>query len=164
LSVDLFYRIAKIKIPPLRERTEDIPALVQHFLVELHPKKSIIVTNDALDLMRAYHWPGNIRQLKSVVESICMRLTDCVIREKDICQALPQIADLFGNRVTKVLVGRYGTSLITRERDRFERAIIETNGDRDKAAVSLGLSRATFYRRAKELGLVKTRRSRLQLN
>ena len=56
------------------------------------------------------------------------------------------------------MVGRYGASLIGRERERFEKAIVECDGDRDRAAHILGLSRATFYRRAKELGLVKERR------
>lgn len=159
---DLYYRVAKtkIKIPALRDRLEDIPQLVQQFLVECSPKKTIIITNDALDLLHVYHWPGNVRQLKAVIESICPRLTDGIIREGDICQALPQLATTFGNRVAKVLVGRYGASLVTKERDRFERALIESHGDRDKAAMALGLSRATFYRRAKELGLVRERRGR----
>jgi DNA-binding NtrC family response regulator len=159
---DLYYRIAKakIKIPPLRDRLEDIPELVHQFIAELSPKKGIIITNDAMDLLQAFHWPGNVRQLKSTIESICVRLEDRIIREKDICQVLPQVASVFGNRTAKVLVGRYGAQLITRERDRFERAIIENNGDRDKAAMQMNLSRATFYRRAKELGLVQQRRIR----
>jgi transcriptional regulator of acetoin/glycerol metabolism len=58
------------------------------------------------------------------------------------------------------LVGRYGASLIQNERDRFKKAIIEANGDRDVAAKNLGLSRATFFRKARDLGLVKERRAR----
>ena len=157
---DLFYRIAKVKIkvPALRERIEDIPQLVHLFIAETAKKNSIMITNDALELLQAYHWPGNVRQLKAVVESMCARAEDKVIREKDICQAIPQAISVFGNRSARVLVGRYGASLISKERDRLERAVIECHGDRDRAAQKLGMSRATFYRRAKELGLVKERR------
>ena len=72
---DLYYRIAKakIKIPPLRDRIEDIPELVHQFIAELAPKKNIIVTNEAMDLLQAFHWPGNVRQLKSTIESCVER-------------------------------------------------------------------------------------------
>ena len=159
---DLYYRVAKakIRIPPLRDRIEDIPELVHSFLAEVSGKKSVTVTNDAFMLLQTYHWPGNVRQLKAAIETMCTK-TDCgVIREKDVCQALPQAASVFGNRVAKTLVGRYGASLVSKERSRFEGAIIESRGDRDEAARLLGLSRSTFYRRAKELGIVKERRTR----
>jgi len=160
---DLYYRIAKakIRIPPLRDRIEDVPELVHSFLAEVSGKKSVMVTQDAFSLLQTYHWPGNVRQLKAAIESMCTR-TDCgVIREKDVCQALPQAASVFGNRTAKALVGRYGASLVSKERNRFENAIIETRGDRDEAARLLGLSRSTFFRRAKELGIVKERRQRM---
>ena len=63
-----------------------------------------------------------------------------------------------GVKSTRTLVGRYGASLLSRERERFERSIRETNDDRDNAARSLGLTTSTFYRRATELGLMKKRR------
>jgi transcriptional regulator of acetoin/glycerol metabolism len=91
---------------------------------------------------------------------MCAKAEDSVLREKDVCQSLPQAASVFGNRASRILVGRYGASLVSKERERFEKAIIECDGDRDKAAINLGLSRATFFRRAKELGLVKERRLR----
>lgn len=159
---DLYYRVNKavIKIPALRDRREDIPELAQYFLAEASKSKPKMITNDALELLMVYHWPGNVRQLKAVIETMCAKAEDSVLREKDVCQALPQAASVFGNRASKVLVGRYGATLIGRERERFEKAIVECDGDRDRAAQILGLSRATFYRRAKELGLVKERRPR----
>ena len=120
----------------------------------------ILTTPYTLELLQAYHWPGNVRQLRAVIESVAMRLTEPVIREKDVCQALPQLASVFGTKASKLLVGRYGAALIVKERDKFERALIESDGDRDKAALNMGLSRSTFYRRSKELGLVKERRRR----
>ena len=156
---DLYYRIAKamIKIPSLRDRLEDIPALVHHFITQNFNTKNISITNDALDLLKAYHWPGNIRQLQSVVETVCSGLKGNIIREKDFCQALPALAAIYGNRSTKILVKRFGTSLISLEKERFEDAILKAHGNRDLAAASLGMSRATFFRRLKELGLVKER-------
>lgn len=157
---DLYYRItkAKIRIPSLRERKEDIVDLVYHFLAEAFPKRNMTITEDSFELLMAYHWPGNVRQLRATIESIGSRNVDNVIRESDICQALPQIASVFGNKSSKILVGRYGASLINKERERFDRALVEFGGDRDKSAIRLGMSRATFYRRAKELGLLKDRK------
>jgi transcriptional regulator of acetoin/glycerol metabolism len=70
---------------------------------------------------------------------------------------LPEVSDIPASRLTKKLVGAYGVSLMLTEKKRYERAIIAAKGDRTKAAEALGVSRATFFRRAKELGLVKTR-------
>lgn len=156
---DLYYRLAKtqIRIPPLRERLEDIPELVNHFLKDSNIKKNLSITNDALELLAAYHWPGNVRQLQSAIERAASKVTGSVIREKDLCQALPQLANIFGNKSTKNLVGRFGASVLGLERDRYERVLLECNGNREIAAEKLGLSRATFFRRLKELGMVKER-------
>lgn len=159
---DLLYRVAKarIRIPSLRERAEDIPDLVEHFLAATNSKRRTSITTDALDLLKVYHWPGNVRQLKAVIESISARSKDGIIREADVCQALPEVASIFGNRTTKVLMGRYGSSLLLKEQERFKNAILEAGGDREKAADILGISRASYFRRAKELGLVKSPRAR----
>lgn len=162
---DLYYRLAKakIRIPSLRERSEDIPLLVHHFLSQNELKKNITITNDALALLSAYHWPGNVRQLQSVIESACCKVNDKVIREKDLCQVLPQLANVYGNKTTKMMVSRFGATVIGMERDRYENALRNSNGNRDIAAQSLGLSRATFFRRLKELGMVKERQKSASL-
>jgi len=158
---DLYYRIAKniIKIPALRDRIEDLPELVNWYIASVphHRKKKF--TNEAIALLQAYDWPGNIRQLNGIIEALCSRCTDNVIRDKDVCQALPEVTKIFTSRTTKSLVGRYGTQLLTNERRKFEKAINEARGDRTEAAKILGLSRATFFRKAKDLGLVKERRT-----
>lgn len=156
---DLYYRIAKavIKVPSLRERVEDISDLVNYFIAEAFPHKHITVTDDAIELLKAYHWPGNVRQLKGVIESICARTTDNVIRESDICYALPEVAKVFGNKASRALIGRYGAALINKERERLEQAISAARGNKRLAAEKLGMSRTTFYRRAHELGLVQQR-------
>ncbi len=146
---DLFYRIQGevIHLPSLRERLEDIPELVYSFIARhpIHQKKSI--TQEALCLLQEYSWPGNIRELNSTIERLCNRCEDLVIREKDICQVLPDV------------VGRKSSLPIEGERRRFEKAILDAKGDRNLAAGILGLSRATFFRKAKDLGLVRERRA-----
>ena len=156
---DLKYRIAReiIRIPSLRERLEDIPELVAWYLATVPAHRNKKFTNEAMELLQAYSWPGNVRQLHSVAETLCNRCTENVVREKDVCQAIPEVSTIFASQATKALVGRYGTQLITSEKRRFEKAIIEAHGDRTKAAEILGLSRATFFRKAKDLGLVKAR-------
>jgi DNA-binding NtrC family response regulator len=157
---DLYYRIARevIRVPSLRERIEDIPELVYCVLAGQPASRRRTITNEAMALLQAYAWPGNVRQLIAVVESLAGRCEDGVIRDKDVCRALPEVATIMSSRITKAMVGRYGVSLIAGERRRFEKAIVEASGDRNRAAQILGLSRATYFRKAKELGLVKVRR------
>lgn len=155
---DLYYRVAKdiIRIPPLRERVEDIPELVHFFLAAISKPKRPMVTPEAMRLLQSYSWPGNVRQLKAVVESLANN-EDAVIREKDIYHALPEANTVFTTAAARALVGSYGASIIMNERERFEKAIIKARGNRVEAAKILGVSRATFFRRAKDLGLVRER-------
>lgn len=153
---DLYYRIAKhvITVPALRDRIEDIKELSYYFLANLFPNRPIVITNEAIDLLKSYHWPGNVRQLKATIESIGSRVESGTIKESDICQALPQISNVFTSRTSRIMIGRYGASIISKEKERFENAIRASKGNKKKAAEVLGVSRATFYRRASELGLV----------
>lgn len=155
---DLYYRINKeiIKVPTLRERKEDIVDLAHYFMAECFPHKHLGITDDAVELLMAFHWPGNIRQLKATIESIGSRTEDETIRESDICAAIPQLANVFG-KTSRILIGRYGASLISKERERFEKALSAARGNRTLAADNLGMSRATFYRRATELGLIQSK-------
>lgn len=157
---DLYYRIARAKVtlPPLRERKEDISSLARSFLAAEPTLHAQEFTDGALEMLMCYDWPGNIRQLKAVVEDLQSRAKDRVIRERDIFAVLPA-ATAFGTPgLRRVHSGTYTNSLLLSERKRFEKAIVQSNGDRDEAAKLLGLSRATYFRRAKELGLVSRRR------
>lgn len=155
---DLYYRIAKysIRIPPLRERLEDIPELVIYFLSSRF-KNEYTITPQAIDMLFSYHWPGNIRQLESVIEMMVYRCENKVIREKDVCQAIPDLSKLFTPKQALQLMKKFGHSPISQERKRFQKALVDSSGDRTKAAQLLNMSRATFFRRAKELGLVAPR-------
>jgi DNA-binding NtrC family response regulator len=156
---DLYYRIAreKVKIPALRERPEDISDLVQHMLLSHSHGKNKSITQESIELLQSYSWPGNVRQLQATVEAVSSRVQSNVIRESDICQVLPEVTEYCVSHTSRGRVGRYGASLIQNEKKRFENAILAAKGDRTQAAQALGLSRATFFRRAKDLGLVRSR-------
>jgi DNA-binding NtrC family response regulator len=161
---DLFYRISKHKIalPALRDRLSDVPELAHSFLADFS-NKPISITDSALGLLASYHWPGNVRQLRSAIEALAGRLEGTVIREKDIFLAIPQLGAIYGDKASKALVGRYGAAILTKERDRFVKALNEAHGNRESAARILNISRASFFRRAKELGLINSRPNRSQL-
>lgn len=161
---DLFYRISKftIKVPTLRERIEDVPELVHHFLNSHSSETRVTVTKEAMNLLQSYNWPGNVRQLEAVIDIMSHRCANGVIREKEVCHAIPEVADMFTAKVTRSFLGRQGALFVNTERRRFQKAIIEAQGNRDRAAEILSISRATFFRRAKELGLVNTRNRQLE--
>lgn len=152
---DLFYRISKevIHLPPLRERKEDIPELVEYFARVNHSNKSIEFTQDAFLLLQKYSWPGNVRELSAVVDRVISRSGN-VIRASDVATVLPELNYRPpGNKFRK--------KHLVLEREKFRHALLACNYDRDKAAERLGISRATYFRRAKELGLVTERRKNL---
>jgi len=155
---DLYYRIAKeqIIIPSLRERREDIPELVNYFIQKEAKGKCVEVSVDAMMMLQAYSWRGNVRELISVVYKLVNRIGEGVIKEKHICQALPQIVGDFTRKPIRTKMKLY-SSQISKERRRYEDAIASAHGNRTKAAEILGISRATFFRKAKELGLVNER-------
>lgn len=156
---DLYFRISKevIEVPALRDRIEDLRELVLHFLAK--QSKKCVITDEAVCLLQSYDWPGNVRQLEGVVESVAVRC-DGVIRPAHVLRALPELAGIGTLQIKKAVVGSYGVQLLNREKQRFQKAILDANGDRTEAARLLGLSRATFFRKLKELGLVQTRRQR----
>lgn len=161
---DLYFRISKevIVVPPLRERIEDVHELVTHFLSKQSKRCSI--TDEAIRLLQSYSWPGNIRQLEATVESMVVRC-DGIIRPAQVLRVLPELASMGTLQIKKAIAGTYGLQLIGQEKQRFQKAILDANGDRAKAAQILGLPRSTFFRKAKELGLVRTRRQQsLSLN
>lgn len=142
---DLLYRIrvARITIPPLRDRRDDIPPLVEVFLQEAAQRMrrpQLSVSDEAMRRMLEYDWPGNVRELQSAIESACIVCRASVIQVGDLPPELH--ADL----------GSEGLSTAAHEdpRTRLLTAIRVARGRRTTAAHLLGVSRATFYRRLKE--------------
>lgn len=143
---DLYYRlnVVGIHMPPLRERTEDIPALVEHFLGILNNKfeKSIhAVSEKVLLSFLAYSWPGNIRELNHVLERACIVCQNTVI---DLHHLPPELQNNNGRSV--VQSGRQGVESVAE----LQEALRRTGGNKSSAARVLGINRTTLYRHLKK--------------
>jgi DNA-binding NtrC family response regulator len=161
---DLFYRlnVLPLRVPPLRERSEDIPELVQHFLSFYGPrtgKGELQLEDDALALLKEARWPGNIRQLENVLERAVVIAEGPVLTAEHLPPDLLNVAlpeELPGN-------GEGGDDLRgiqaeradreRREREQLVRALAATNGNKAEAARALGLARSTLISRLKKYGL-----------
>ena len=152
LREDLFYRLAVIviELPTLRERKEDIKLLVQFFIKQFNEKYSKNITNltnDALEYLSNYEFPGNIRELENLFEGLLAMSSErkTTINAKDISsQLLWKDSSKSGHAVLK---------LDKIEKQTLRQAIKEANGNKSKAAKMLGISRDTLYRKLKEYKL-----------
>lgn len=147
---DLLYRIntIEIKLPPLRERTEDIPLLAKHFLKKYrakYKKELSGITKQALDQLKEYHWPGNIRELEHAVERAVI-MTD----EKQLQNGDFLLTSASGNE-HKIPVA--GLNLEEVEKTVIRKAMNKHGGNISHAADELGLTRASLYRRLEKYGL-----------
>lgn len=153
---DLYFRISKavLRIPPLRERKEDIPLLIQQMIASSKRKK-LTFSPEGMLLLKHFPWPGNVRQLRSIIEQLVIRTKNEVIRESDVIGILPSVKTLSPVLNARVLMGNHSAKVLNLEVDRFKQAINQASGASAVAAQILGLSRATFYRKAKELGVIR---------
>jgi DNA-binding NtrC family response regulator len=149
---DLYYRIAMAhaELPPLRERLEDIDALIRHWLPGVSQRwhrQMAGVTPGALDLLRAYPWPGNVRELHNVLQrSVCVA-SGKLLSERDVSDALYDAVDgAFAKPVD---------SRIPKDVRRILAALDEHHWNHSKAARSLGINRSTLWRRLTRYGLGK---------
>lgn len=158
---DLYYRlnIVPMRLPPLRERREDIDLLVKYFLTEFNKKlkKGITgITPETLNALKSYSWPGNIRQLENVLERmILMGETNFLGLEdlpEEISACIPHKAgtDPENPASLKEIVKQKTRSL---ERDLIEKALEEMGGNVTRTAEKLGLSRKGLQLKMKELGI-----------
>ena len=146
---DLFYRVrvARIAVPALRERREDIPLLAASFLAQFSAAAAKYVTelsNEAVRLLMDHPWPGNVRELRSAIEFAVIRCAGTVIHADDLPPEIAAPAD-FGSPVP-------GDPL-SDEKARFLEALSRSRGNRALAARLLGISRATLYRRLADLNI-----------
>ncbi len=151
---DLYYRISvfPIKLPPLRERREDIPLLAGHFLQKYAKQegKSIEgITPDALDLMMAYHWPGNVRELENAMERAMVLASGPEIGAKD----LPAAVRSLGEKRIYESDNTLASWIEKLEEEALRQALLECEGNISQTAKKLGIGRATIYRKAKKYGL-----------
>jgi two-component system, NtrC family, response regulator HydG len=145
---DLFYRIKIIEVhlPPLRERREDIPALVQHYF-QIHTKhynKYLELEENLIEALTRYAWPGNIRELQHAIERAVILCKEQVVR---LCDFQFMAAAPEASMEISTL------NLSEMEREIIRKAIIKSNNNLTKAAEELGIGRTTLYRKIEEYGL-----------
>ena len=136
---DLYFRlnVASVHLPPLRERTQDVPGLLQHYLGPLNRRLGTRITGfapDALECLLRHAWPGNVRELKNLVEAVALSAPSGVITRADLPAAFRRRAD-------------EGVEAGTHERDRLLSALVSTNWNKSRAAQELHWARMTVYRK-----------------
>ncbi|QDT09251.1 sigma 54-interacting transcriptional regulator [Planctomycetes bacterium K23_9] len=140
---DLFYRLSvfELVVPPLRERGDDIELLVQHFLHHFrvqHGRGSLGLSDDTLQRLLDYAWPGNVRQLRNVIDSAVVMADDPEIMPEDL-----GLRDAGLSRLDTLRIDEWEKRLI-------DKALRRTSGSVHDAAKLLGISRATAYRKISE--------------
>ena len=147
---DLFFRlnVVTIHLPPLRERTSDIVALVRSFLARYAPEENVQVTPAAMTCLYQYDWPGNVRELENCIERAIALGNHKVIDVQDLPSAIRNCAVALPPSLAAE--GRPATSdLEDIERQTILRVFEQVNGDKALAGKMLGISRATLYRKLK---------------
>lgn len=149
---DFYYRlrVVELNIPPLRDRKTDIPALVTHFFRQFtkkYDKEVKGLEDDALDILVEYDWPGNVRQLRNVIEQAVVFGGGAMIRRHDLAGVIRLERKSLGApspQTGKNLI------LVEIEREAILEALNRTGGDRHRAADILQISERTLYRKLKE--------------
>jgi DNA-binding NtrC family response regulator len=156
---DLFYRlnVVQLTLPPLRERREDIPYLTAAFVRHFGERFRKSITGVALPAERLLNdapWPGNVRQLRNVIERACMLTEGPVLTERDI-QASIRPVIVVNPRLNGHKTRESEDALSSLERQHIMKVIAQTGGNKARAARQLGLSRRALYRRLERHGLAE---------
>jgi DNA-binding NtrC family response regulator len=151
---DLFYRlhVMPVQLPPLRERAEDIPLLVEAFIKHYtakHKRPHLIMSPEAMQICQRYRWPGNVRELRNIVERLVITVHQKTIQAADLPETLRQ-AELAQN----VFTVKAGMSLEEVEKQLIRQTLIHVSSNREAAARSLGISRRTLQYKLKKYGLL----------
>src|SRR2546427_445352 len=157
---DLFYRlnVINIKMPPLRERKEDIPALVEHFLAKHRysaTAQPAAISEEALKRLMEYDWPGNVRELENVVERAVVLSRGQIITSRELPFGDHEAGEHEEEGGDEVSVEKsfFKKSVAQFEKDLIMKALRDANGNRSKAAEMLGIYRRLLYAKIKEYGL-----------
>ncbi|HZU83130.1 MAG TPA: sigma 54-interacting transcriptional regulator, partial [Polyangiaceae bacterium] len=165
---DLYYRlhVIELHVPPLRDRVEDIPPLMDHFLslfAARYRRDRRTLSRDAVRKICSYHWPGNVRQLEHVLLNAWLMSEKNEIVAEDVELPLPTVRPPPPDARAQTARGRAATAKAhatsrdefkEAERERILSALTASNWNRAHAAKMIGLPRRTFYRRLKEFGII----------
>jgi two-component system nitrogen regulation response regulator NtrX len=164
---DLYYRlnVVPVHLPPLTERREDIPALVDHFVARYAAERRVPtpeVAGDAMAALQAYDWPGNVRQLRNIVERTIIMAPGDRIGRIDIDMLPPEVLSdqpqLASNATQTAMMG----APLREARETFEREYLRVqirrfSGNISRTASFIGMERSALHRKLKLLGLADTR-------
>jgi DNA-binding NtrC family response regulator len=173
---DLYYRlnVVTLTLPPLRDRRDDIPALVAHFLAQYGRevnRPGLRITPAALDVLQAYPWPGNVRELQNAIERAAVLAPDLVLTATDFppeirqacrppAETIPPCSDLDDTMPFAVALAPQewmAARTLPAEAAQIQQALIQTGGNVARIARLLGVSRDTVRYRMQRYGLARPR-------
>jgi two-component system nitrogen regulation response regulator NtrX len=148
--------VIPIKVPPLRERTDDIPELAKEFIhsisknANLRPKE---FSEDALEMLKRYLWPGNVRELKNLVERLVIMAPEDIISPKDIPAPCNQEPEIQGGLEACFNVGSFKEAKVNFEKAFIEKKLREFKGNISQTAEAIGLERSNLHKKIKAYSL-----------
>jgi len=153
---DLYFRlkVISINLPPLRERKEDIPFLVEEFLKRFNKKlkKNLTLSNEAVKCLMSHDYPGNVRELENIIERTAALTDGDVIKPRDFLQSFDKDIRIYCEQEEKLTL----KELLTRiEREHLIKVLAETDGNKVEAARILGISRKNLWEKLKVYHLLK---------
>lgn len=153
---DLYYRlnVIPVKIPPLRERLNDIPLLCEYFIGKYSGKgkQRPVITKEALSMLKAYSWPGNVRELENMIERATLITNSSYIRPEDLFfDSDIQFSTIDEHQEAPVPTG--GTTLWEMERNLILQTLKDVSGNKTKASKILGISVRTMRNKLQEYGM-----------
>jgi DNA-binding NtrC family response regulator len=171
--LDLYYRlnVFSMRLPPLRQRKQDIPLLVDHFLDACRCKglPAMEVSSEILNLFQVYDWPGNVRELKHCIDRLSIMQSEGAVQMVNLpsallyecsASAISQLSSAVDASAPHIPLPSYTApspvpviSLPQSEKDTISRALVATGGEKGKAARMLHIGRTTLYRKMKQYGL-----------
>lgn len=147
---DLYDRlnVVTVRLPPLRERRQDIPALVEHFLHR--GGRAASITPKALTILSQYHWAGNVRELENTIERALVLAREGIVTENEVELRAVQSESEAGWAAQAPLEAGWQTNLAELEKSLVERALRDAEGNKSKAAERLGIHRRLLYEKLRE--------------
>jgi two-component system nitrogen regulation response regulator NtrX len=165
---DLYYRlnVVPVHIPPLSERREDIPGLIDHFVARYANERRVPppgVAGDAIAALQAYDWPGNVRQLRNVVERTIILAPGDRIGQIDLDMLPPEVmgaqgdASMGGNAASAIMGAPLREARETFEREYLRIQIRRFSGNISRTASFIGMERSALHRKLKLLGMADSK-------
>jgi len=165
---DLYYRlnVVPLRVPPLRDRLEDIPDLINSFLKDIHLRAGLEqkrMSDEAIDSLKRYRWPGNVRELKNLVERLVIMSRGDIITERDIPFSLNQESRLKNEQISFLNADSLKEAKAQFEKAFIARKLQEFNGNISRTAEAIGVERSNLHKKIKAYDLLDPKDQQLSL-